>query len=127
MTSNKSEVPTTSGRDRRVKPRYSINVRAKVKAKLFGTTFSYDLFTENISETGLLLVSTSDLSHFNAATLLEIWLFTEDDQTQKPIYFVAKYIRHAGLKMIGVRISDIDPEARAGYNEFLLKHATGEV
>ena len=113
-----------SGRDRRIKPRFSINVRARVKAQLFGTTYSYELFTENISETGLLLMSDYDLSHFNPSTILEIWLYPPDaEKDTKPIYFIAKYIRHAATNMIGVRISDIEPEARAKYNDFLANNA----
>ena len=80
----------------------------------------------------MLLLSDHNLRHFNPATILEIWLYPPENDPEKAkkavaIYFIAKYIRHDGEKMIGVKISDIEPEARARYNEFLTKHQSGEV
>ena len=53
--------------------------------------------------------------------------FTGNTKAEEAIYFVARCVRHAGPKLIGVKISDIDPTQQERYLAFLAKHLDAEI
>jgi hypothetical protein len=94
------------GRDRRLRPRFGVEVFAKATVQLFGSSNVYELVTENISETGLLLNCDARIDHLNAASILEVALYLEPGN---PIKFLAKWVRNATTYSIGIVISEISP------------------
>ncbi len=109
--------PTHQARDKRVKPRFKIQVAARIRAQLIGSSNAYEFVTENISESGLLVRQPPDHRHnFNEQTILEVWVRTE---VGKEIFFFAKYVRQAGDAAFAMRIIDIDPENLELFQDFI--------
>ncbi len=107
-------------RDKRVKPRFKIEVHARIKAQLIGSSSKYPFITENISESGLLVNHPAGSRHsFNKHSILEIWVLNDRDEE---IYFFAKYVRKAGDKAFAVKIIDIDAANSKKYQEFIEAH-----
>jgi hypothetical protein len=113
-----------SGRERRLRPRFGIAVYAKATIQLFGSTNAYDLVTENISETGLLLNSDTKIDHLSAASILEVKLFLQEED---PIKFLAKWVRNASDFSIGIVISDISAPDRKRLSDFIYTVQQNEV
>lgn len=107
-------------RDMRVKPRYKIQVEAKIRAQLIGSSSKFEFVTENISESGLLVSHPPGMRHaFNDKTILEVWLRTSPEQE---IFFFAKYVRGASESSFAIRIIDIDPENLEFFQDFISAH-----
>ncbi len=107
-------------RDSRVKPRYKIQVEAKIRAQLIGSSSKFEFVTENISESGLLVTHPPGLRHaFNDKTILEVWLRTSPEQE---VFFFAKYVRVASENSFAIRIIDIDPENLEIFQDFIGSH-----
>ncbi len=104
------------GRDRRRMPRYSVDFETKAVIQLFGSPYRYELQTENISESGLLLRAPMKIDHLSAASILEVNLFIND---ARPIAFLAKWVRNATDCSIGIVISDIAPAERSRLLNFI--------
>lgn len=117
--------PASQKRDRRMKPRFLINVRAKIRVQLIGSSSPLEFVTDNISENGLLLEYLGkDRLIFNQATILETWL---DINESKPIFFVTKFVRYQTPTRVAIRIIDIDNETHTRYLRFIEDSATEEV
>jgi hypothetical protein len=104
------------GRDRRLRPRYGIEVMARATIQLFGSTDTYELITENISETGVLLRGETKIIHLTASSILEVSLFVEGGN---PIKFLGKWARNATDFSIGIAISEISIVDRRRLAEFM--------
>jgi len=65
-----------------------------VDSKTIGTTFSYQLYTEDVSRSGLLLVWDRDSSMpFNVNTILELTIDPQGDYLGKPLTCLGKVVR----------------------------------
>lgn len=107
-------------RDQRVKPRFNIQVHARIKAQLIGSSSKYPFITENMSESGLLVQHESvPRPSFNTHSILEVWLSTD---TGEEIYFFAKYVRKASDTSFAIRIIDIDDPNSTKYQDFIDAH-----
>ena len=107
-------------RDKRVKPRFKIEVHAKIKAQLIGSSNRYAFITENISESGLLVTYPEGSRHsFNSHSILEVWVANDRNE---PIYFFAKFVRKAGDLAFAIKIIDIDSINAKKYQEFIDAH-----
>jgi len=91
----------------------------KVESKTIGTAFSYQLYTEDISRSGLLLVWDRDSQMpFNINTILEMTIDPKGDYLGKPLVCLGKVVRrelekdevqHTTLATrLGVQIVQID-------------------
>jgi hypothetical protein len=66
----------------------------KVDSKTIGTAFSYQLYTEDISRSGLLLVWDRDsVMPFNINTILELTIDPKGDYLGKPLSCLGKVVR----------------------------------
>lgn len=111
--------------DSQRKPRFTINVRAKIRIQLFGSSSPMEFKTCNISENGLLLgYNDKDRLNFNQFSILETWLYTGEN---KPISFLTKFVRYQDPAQIAIRIIDIDNESHKRYQEFISELASHEV
>jgi hypothetical protein len=118
-------INTNAKRDRRIKPRFEIKVEARIQAQLIGSPLKLDFVTENISEGGLLLnYSGRERLTFNAATILETWLFPDEGD---PIFFFTKFVRYQSPTTIAIRIIDIDQDAHVRYRKFIETNMSREV
>lgn len=127
-------------RDKRVKPRFKIQVHARIKAQLIGSSSKFPFVTENISESGVLLthpnryidsevktglkedntfISAKSKHSFNQSSILEVWLYNDRNEE---IYFFAKFVRKADENSFAIRIIDIDSANAKKYQEFLEAH-----
>ncbi|MEZ4743805.1 MAG: PilZ domain-containing protein [Bdellovibrionota bacterium] len=104
-------------KERRLKTRHRIKLESKAIIRLFGSKESYELQTENVSESGLLLTSKINrLSHMNAASILEVSLFIEKEN---PINFLAKWVRNHNDYSVGIMITDIEAEEQKRLSDFI--------
>ncbi len=107
-------------RDKRVKPRFKIQVHARIKAQLIGSSSKFPFVTENISESGLLVHHEPMSRHaFNKHSILEVWV--SNDQGEE-IYFFAKYVRKANDTSFAIKIIDIDGVNSKKYQDFIDAH-----
>ena|GEM_PF-2604396 len=107
-------------RDKRVKPRFKIEVHAHIKAQLIGSSSKYPFITENISESGLLVNHPPGSRHaFNKHSILEVWV--TNDQGDE-IYFFAKYVRKANDHSFAIKIIDVDGANSKKYQDFIDAH-----
>ncbi|MFW7381877.1 MAG: PilZ domain-containing protein [Oligoflexus sp.] len=117
--------PQGHKRDRRMKPRFLINIRAKIRVQLIGSSSPLEFVAENISENGLLLdYMGKERLIFNQSTILETWL---DINESKPIFFVTKFVRYHSENRVAIRIIDIDNDTHERYLRFIEESATDEV
>lgn len=115
----------SSGKDRRIKPRFEIAIHAKIQAKLIGAATRVDFVTDNISESGLLLFyEGKDRLAFNEHTILEVWLYTDTDDV---LFFFAKFVRYQEGNRVAIRIIDMDAETIKKYSHFIHFHASREI
>lgn len=111
-------------RDTRIKPRFKIQVQAKIRAQLIGSSSKFDFMTENISESGLLVNHAAAVNPgFNQHTILEVWIKTDDGIE---IFFFAKYVRKATDTSFAITVIDIDPENNELMQDFIYKHMDAE-
>jgi len=104
-------------RDKRVKPRFKIQVRTRIKAQLIGSSTKFTFVTENISESGLLVNHEPSSRHaFNKHSILEVWV---RDDAGDEIYFFAKYVRKDSETSFAIRIIDIDGINSKKYQDFI--------
>jgi hypothetical protein len=107
-------------RDKRVKPRFKIQVHARIKAQLIGSSSKFPFVTENISESGLLVTHEPMSRHaFNKHSILEVWVNNEQGEE---IYFFAKYVRKASDTSFAIKIIDIDSANSRKYQDFIDSH-----
>ncbi len=107
-------------RDTRIKPRFKIQVQAKIRAQLIGSDSRFDFLTENISESGLLVTHQPNVKHgFNNHTILEVWVKTE---LNEEIFFFAKFVRKATDTSFAITISDIDAANGELFQDFIYRH-----
>jgi hypothetical protein len=135
-------------RDKRVKPRFKIQVHARIKAQLIGSSSKFPFVTLNISESGVLLTEASAYTEdditpalpvdrnkkapsataprhaFNTHSILEVWLYNDRNEE---IFFFAKYVRKADDHSFAIRIIDIDATNARKYQEFIEAHRDSEV
>ncbi|WP_141733607.1 PilZ domain-containing protein [Oligoflexus tunisiensis] len=107
-------------RDKRVKPRFKIQVHARIKAQLIGSSHKFPFVTENISESGLLVTHDPVSRHaFNKHSILEVWV---NNELGEEIYFFAKYVRKASDTSFAIKIIDIDGANSKKYQDFIDAH-----
>jgi hypothetical protein len=107
-------------RDKRVKPRFKIQVHAHIKAQLIGSSSKFPFVTENISESGLLVNHGPASRHaFNKHSILEVWVSNDSGEE---IYFFAKYVRRASDTSFAIKIIDIDSANSKKYQDFIDSH-----
>ncbi|HYX35872.1 MAG: PilZ domain-containing protein [Pseudobdellovibrionaceae bacterium] len=107
-------------RDKRVKPRFKIQVHARIKAQLIGSSSKFPFVTENISESGLLVNHEPGSRHaFNKHSILEVWVSNDADEQ---IFFFAKYVRKASDTSFAIKIIDIDGMNSKKYQDFIDAH-----
>ena len=107
-------------RDKRVKPRFKIQVHARIKAQLIGSSSKFPFVTENISESGLLVNHEPVSRHaFNKHSILEVWV---SNDAGEEIYFFAKYVRKASESSFAIKIIDIDGANSKKYQDFIDAH-----
>jgi len=111
---------SAKSRDKRVKPRFKIEVHARIKAQLIGSSSKYPFVTENISESGLLVHHEVLSRHaFNKHSILEVWVSNDSGEE---IYFFAKYVRKASDTSFAIKIIDIDGTNSKKYQDFIDAH-----
>lgn len=106
-------------KERRVKPRFKITVKAQIKAQLIGSDSKYEFVTKDISESGM-LIQGKFKTIFNKQSILEVWLMPDNCDE---IFFYAKFVRDADKNCIGIKIIDIDKKNYLRYHEFIQKYA----
>ncbi len=120
MTNDARKLP----KDKRIKPRFKIQVRAKITAQLIGSASRFEFVTENISESGLLVNHNPGSRHsFNSHSILEVWVVTDHHEE---VYFFAKYVRKASDTSFAIKIIDIDPHNSVLYQAFISRHTPEE-
>lgn len=115
-----------SGKERRLKPRFRINLNVKIKAQLIGSQFKYEFITEDLSETGLLIrhVGKGRVA-FNDLSIIEAWLIPPDAES---IFFYAKFVRFQfDEQCMAIRIIDIDPDQFKRYTDLIIRLGGEEV
>lgn len=105
--------------EKRIAERFTVTVDALVRAGTIGTGAQHDFHTVNISETGMLLRCDQKVLHLNASSILELYLYPDNDKKENPIFLFVRWVRQQDEFSIGVQIADVDDDNTRRYAAFL--------
>ena len=115
--------PTRAGfretTEKRIADRFTVEVDALLYAGAIGTGAQYEFRTVNISETGMLIRSSTKVLHLNSSSILEVYLYPDSNKKEKPIFLFVRWRRQQDEYSIGVQIADVDDENTRRYAAFI--------